>query len=157
MVFLCGVSLAVEVPAGWKVVKSPARLTRSASPADHGGGGSCQLAVPGNWVVDTEANNTVGQTGHMKSPNDKVSASIQEHPPGQPLSAAKSVALQFDKRAKVLEESPNRVWLTSPYVFGTTWTVLVAGNPVCDGHFIIEDPAMQDLAKKVVTTVGPSK
>ena len=72
---------------------------------DHGGGGSCQVAVPGDWVVDTEADKTVGQTGHMKSPNGKVSVSIQEHPPGQSLSAVKSVALQFDKRAKVVEES----------------------------------------------------
>ena len=157
IVMLCGASLATEVPPGWKIVKSPARLTRTASPTDRGGGGSCQLAVPGDWVVDTDADKTVGQTGHMKSPNDKVSVSIQEHPLGESLSEAKSVALKFDKRAKTLEDSSNRVWLTSPYVLGTKWTVLVAGNPVCDAHFIIDDPAMQDIAKKVATTVGPSK
>ncbi len=139
------------------MVKSPRRLTRTASPTDRGGGGSCQLAVPGDWVVDTDADKTVGQTGHMKSPNGKVSVSIQEHSPGQTLARAKSVALEFNKRAKVLEESPNRVWLSSPYVLGTTWTVLVEGNPVCEGHFIIEDPKMDDIAKKVAMTVGPGK
>ena len=142
---------------GWKVVKSPKRLTRTASPNDRGGGGSCQLAVPGDWVVDTEADKTVGQTGHMKSPNGKASVSIQEHPPGQPLSSAKNVALQFDKRAKVMEESPSRVWLTSPYVLGTTWTVLVAGNPVCEGHFIIEEASMEAVAKRIAATIAPAK
>jgi hypothetical protein len=67
------------------------------------------------------------------------------------------VALQFDKRAKVMEQSSNRVWLTSPYVLGSTWTVLVAGNPVCEGYLIIKDPAMQDVAKKIAATVSPSK
>ncbi len=138
-------------------MKSPQRRTRTASPTDRGGGGSCQLAVPPDWAVDAEADRAVGQTGHMKSANGKLSVSIQEHPPGEPLDRAKAVAMQFDKRAKVLEESPNRVWLTSPYVLGTTWTVLVAGNPVCDAHFIIEDAAMQDTAKKIVATVGPAK
>src|SRR5579883_18650 len=185
ILLLSGASVAANVPSGWKVVKSPQRQTRTASPTDHGGGGSCQVAVPPDWVADTEADRTVGQTGHMKSPDGKLSVrrlhvaglsdravrqtghmkspdgklsvSIQEHPPGQPLDRAKAVAMQFDKRAKVLEESPNRVWLTSPYVLGTTWTVLVAGNPVCEAHFIIEDPSMQDLAKKVVATVGPAK
>jgi hypothetical protein len=157
LLILCVASLAAEVPPGWKLVKSPQRLTRTASPTDHGGGGLCQLAVPGNWVVDTEADKTVGQMGHMKSPNDKASVSIQEHPPGQTLSDATKVALQFDKRAKVMEQSSNRVWLKSPYVLGTTWTVLVAGNPVCEAHFIIEDPAMQDVAKKIAATLRLSK
>ena len=148
---------AAQVPAGWKVVKSPQRLTRTTSPTDRGGGGGCQVAVPGDWVIDADADRTVGQTGHMKSPSGKVSVSIQEHPPGETLARAKDIALQFNKRAKVLEESSSRVWLTSPYVLGTTWEVLVAGNPICDGHFIIEDKSMEDLAKKIAATVAPAK
>jgi hypothetical protein len=61
-----GVSLAAAapaVPAGWKVVKSPQRLTRTASPTDRGGGGSCQIAVPPAMVVDTQADQMLAKPG----------------------------------------------------------------------------------------------
>jgi hypothetical protein len=156
---LIGVSatLWAEVPAGWKVVKSPTRLTRTASPTDTGGGGRCQVAVPGDWVVDAEADRMVGQTGHMKSPNDNASISIQEHAPGETLARAKEVDLLFNKDAKALEDSANRVWLTYRRAGTTYWTVLVAGNPVCDAGFILNDKSMEDTAKQIAMTVGSAK
>lgn len=128
-----GASLVVAaplIPAGWKVIKSPQRLTRTASPADRGGGGSCQIAVPPVMVVDAQADRTVGQTGHMKTPDGNLSVSIQEHPPGETLARAKEVAMTFNKDAKAKEDSPTRVWLTYTRAGTMYWDVLVPGNPV---------------------------
>lgn len=49
------------------------------------------------------------------------------------------------------------MWLTSPYVLGTTWTVLIAGNPVCEGHFLIEEASMEGVAKRIAATIAPAK
>jgi hypothetical protein len=158
---LAGASLAAAapgVPAGWKVIKSPQRLTRTASPTDRGGGGSCQLAVPPAMVVDAQADRTVGQTGNMKTPDGNLSVSIQEHPPGETLARAKEVAMMFNRDAKVKEDSPRRVWLTYTRAGPMIWDVLVAGNPVvCSAHFIINDDRLDDAANSIVPTVGPSK
>lgn len=150
-------SLSAQVPAGWKVVKSPQRLTRTASPNDRGGGGACRMAVPPDWKVDTQADKTEGQTGHMISPDGNISTSIQEHPPGQTLARAKEVALMFNKDAKVREESATRVWLTYNRAFMTIWDVLVAGDPVCEAQIILNSPGASSAAQKIVPTVGPAK
>lgn len=113
--------------------------------------------MPGDWVVDASANRTEGQTGHMKSPNGKVAVSIQEHAPGQTLARAKEVALAFNKDAKTMEDSPKRVWLAYNRAGMTIWDVLTAGNPVCDAQVIMDGASMQDIAKKIVATVGPAK
>ena len=156
-----GISVATAdstVPAGWKVVKSPQRLTRTASPTDRGGGGSCQIAVPPAMVVDADADRTVGQTGHMKTPDGNLSVSIQEHPPGETLADAKEVAMKFNKDAKTKEDSPARVWLTYTRAGMTYWDVLVSGNPVvCSAHFIINDDRLEDAANSIVPTVGSAK
>ena len=152
------IAAAPAVPAGWKVVKSPRRLTRTASPTDQGGGGSCQIAVPPAMVVDTEADRTVGQTGHMKTPDGNLSVSIQEHPPGETLARAKEVAMMFNKDAKAKEDSPTRVWLTYTRAGTEYWEVLVPGNPVvCSAHFIIHDDRLEDAANSIVPTVGSAR
>ena len=51
----------------------------------------------------------------------------------------------------------HRIWLSSNRAGMTIWTVLVAGNPVCDGHFNLEGTGMEDTVKKIVRTVGPAK
>lgn len=155
-----GASLAAAapaVPAGWKVVKSPGRLTRTASPTDRGGGGACQLAVPPAMVVDTEGDRIVGQSGHMKTPDGNLSVSIQEHPPGETVARAKAVAMMFNKDAKAKEDTPNRVWLTYTRAGTMMWDILIAGNPVCSAHFIINDDRLEDAANSIVPTVGPAK
>jgi hypothetical protein len=149
---------APAVPAGWKVVKSPQRLTRTASPTDHGGGGSCQIAVPPAMIVDTQADRIVGQTGNMKTPDGNLSVSIQEHPPGETLARAKEVAMMFNKDAKTKEDSPTRVWLTYTRAGTTNWDVLVPGKTVvCAAHFIINDSRLADAANSIVPTVGPTQ
>jgi hypothetical protein len=140
------------------VVKSPKRLTRTASPTDQGGGGACEIAVPPAMVVDTEADRTVGQTGHMKTPDGNLSVSIQEHPPGETLARAKEVAMMFNKDAKAKEDSPTRVWLTYTRAGTEYWEILVPGNPVvCSAHFIIHDDRLEDAATSIVPTVGPAR
>jgi hypothetical protein len=148
---------APAVPAAWKVVKSPQRLTRTASPTDRGGGGSCQLAVPPAMVVDQEGDRIVGQTGHMKTPDGNLSVSIQEHPPGETLARAKEVAMMFNRDAKAKEETPTRVWLTYTRAGTMMWDILIAGKPVCSAHFIINDNRLEDAASSIVPTVGPAK
>jgi len=156
---IAGASLiAAAAPQGWKVVLSPKRLTRTASPTDQGGGGQCQIAVPPALVVDTEADRTVGQTGHMKTPDGNLSVSIQEHPPGETLAQAKQVEMMINKDAKAKEDSPKRVWLTYTRVGTMYWDILVPGNPVvCSAHFIISDDRLQGAANIIAPTVGPTK
>lgn len=156
---ICAASLiAAAAPPGWKTVTSPKRLTRTASPTDQGGGAQCKIAVPPVMVVDTEADRTVGQTGHMKTPDGNLSVSIQEHPPGEALARAKAVTMMFNKDAKVKEDTPGRVWLTYTRAGTTYWDVLVPGNPVvCSAHFIISDDRLEDAANSIVPTVGPAK
>ena len=152
------VAAAPTVPAGWKVVKSPRRLTRTASVTDQGGGGLCQIAVPPVMVVDTDADRTVGQTGHMKTPDGNLSVSIQEHPPGETLASAKEVAIKFNKDAKAKEDAPTRVWLTYTRAGTEYWDVLVPGNSVvCSAHFIISDDRLEDAANSIVPTIGAAE
>lgn len=152
------VAAAPAVAAEWKVVKSPQRLTRTASPPDRGGGGSCQLAVPAAMVVDSQADRTVGQTGHMKTADGNLSVSIQENPPGETLARAKAVAMMFNKDAKAKEDTPKRVWLTYTRAGAMIWDFVVAGNPVvCSAHFIINDDRLEGAANSIVPTVGPAK
>lgn len=152
------VAAAPAVPVGWKVIKSPPRLTRTASLTDRGGGGSCQIAVPPAMVVDTQADRTVGQTGHMKTPDGNLSVSIQEHPSGETLARAKAVEMMFNRDAKAKEDSPTRVWLTYTRAGTKYWDVLIAGRPVvCSAHFIINDDRLEDAANSIVPTVGPAK
>lgn len=65
--------------------------------------------------------------------------------------------LEFNKDAKLLEDSGKRVWLSYTRAGDTMWDVLVAGNPVCAGHLIIQDASLEDAAKKIVMTVEPAK
>lgn len=156
---ICGATLiAAAAPPGWKLVTSPKRLTRTASPTDQGGGAQCKLTVPPALVVDAEADRTVGQTGHMKTPDGNLSVSIQEHPPGETLARAKEVEMMFNKDAKVKEDSPKRVWLTYTRAGTMYWEVLVPGNPVvCSAHFIISDDRLEGAATIIVPTLGPTK
>lgn len=156
---IAGASLiAAAAPPGWKVVLSPKRLTRTASPTDQGGGGSCKIAVPPALVVDTEADRTVGQTGHMKTPDGNLSVDVQEYPPGETLARARDVAMMFNKDAKVKEDSPKRIWLTYTRIGWENWDIFVPGNPVvCSAHFIIQDARLDDAANSIVPTLGPTK
>lgn len=156
---VAGLSLiAAAAPPGWKNIPSPKRLTRTASSSDQGGGGQCQIAVPPALVVDTEADRTVGQTGHMKTPDGNLSVSVQEYPPGETVARARDVAMMFNKDAKPKEDSPNRVWLTYTRVGWTHWDVFVPGNPVvCSAHFIIKDARLDDAAISIIPTLGPTK
>ncbi len=155
---VCAASLIAAAPPGWKIVKSPQRLTRTANPNDRGGGGQCQIAVPPAMVVDTEADRTVGQTGHMKTPDGNLSVSVQEHPPGETLPEAADVTMKFNRDAKVTERSAKRVWISYQRAGNTMWEVLAAGNPVvCSAHFIIHDARLEDAAKSIVPTLASSK
>jgi len=156
---VAGLSLiAAAAPSGWKTVPSPKRLTRTASLADQGGGAQCQIAVPPALVVDSEADRTVGQTGHMKTPDGNLSVSVQEYPPGETVARARDVAMMFNKDAKPKENSPNRVWLTYTRTGWTHWDIFVPGNPVvCSAHFIIKDERLDDAAISIIPTLGPTK
>ena len=154
-----GLSLiAAAAPPGWRVITSPKRVTRTASATDRGGGKRCQIAVPPALVVDADADRTVGQTGHMKTPDGNLSVSVQEYPPGETIARARDVAMLSNKDARPNEDSPMRVWLTYTRVGSEHWDVFVPGNPVlCSAHFIIKDARQDDAAISIIPTLGPTR
>lgn len=156
---LAGFSLiAAAAPPGWKTVASPKRLTRTASAIERHGGAQCTIAVPLVMVEDTEADRTLGQTGHMKTPDGNLTVSVQEHPPGESLTRAKDVAMMFNGTARPKEDTPQRVWLTYSRAGWTHWDIFVPGNPVvCSAHVTIKDARLDDAAISIIATLGPSK
>lgn len=156
---MAGLSLiAAAAPPGWKTITSPKRLTRTAALSDHGGGAQCQIAVPPALIVDAEADKTVGQAGHMKTPDGNLSVSVQEYPPGETVARARDVAMMFNKDAKPKEDSPERVWLTYSRAGWEHWDIFVPGNPVvCSAHFAIKDARLEDAAISIIPTLGPTK
>jgi hypothetical protein len=93
----------------------------------------------------------------MKSANGKAAMSIQEQPWSQTLSEAKEIDVQFNKDARTLEDSPKRVWLTYSRMGTTYWDVFVAGKPVCEVEFILDDTSMEGVARQIAMTLGPAK
>jgi len=128
---LAGMALhAQEVPSGWKVVKDKA--------------GTCQIAVPADWVAD------------------KLLSSAVAHGlrPGQGFAEAMSTAKMVVPPEKIIEESAKRLWYLTKSngpATGTDWYVAVATEPICTAQVNFKVPALEDTARKIALSLTKAK
>ncbi len=116
------------------------------------------MSVPSEFIVDAEADRIAGQAGHVKTPDGKLSVSVQELPPGETVARARDAAMMSNRDAKPKEDTADRVWLTYSRGGWTHWDIFVPGKPVvCSAHFIIKDAKLDDAAISIIPTLGPTK
>jgi hypothetical protein len=132
---------AQEVPSGWKVVKDKA--------------GTCQMAVPADWVADKLI------SSFMTSPDGKANAVPHSIRAGQTFAQAKETAKMVTPPTKIIEDSAKRLWYASQGAAtaagGTDWYVAVATSPICTAQISFKVPAMEDMAKKIAMSLTQAK
>jgi len=131
---------AQEVPSGWKVVKDKA--------------GTCQIAVPADWVADKLL------SSFMTSPDGKASAVAHGLRPGQGFAEAMSTAKMVVPPEKIIEESAKRLWYLTKSngpATGTDWYVAVATEPICTAQVNFKVPALEDTARKIALSLTKAK
>jgi hypothetical protein len=132
---------AQDVPSGWKVVKDKK--------------GTCQMAVPADWVTDKLL------VSNATSPDNKSSAVVHGASPDQSFAEATDMVKQVIKPAKILEDSGKRL----RYVYegngsaagATNWYAAVPGKPVCTMQVTFRAPVLEETAKKIIMSEGPAK
>ena len=132
---------AQAVPAGWKTVKDTK--------------GTCQIAVPGDWVSDKLS------ASFAKSADGKANAVAHGLRAGQSFADAMAIARQAMKPSKMIEDSSNRLW----YAYeggasaggGTSWYVAVPGSPVCAAQVNFKDAATEEIGRKIALSLTQAK
>jgi hypothetical protein len=137
---LAALAAAQSVPAGWKIATDRRKL--------------CQIAVPADWVADKI------MPSQLTSPDKKAKVLVHGIPAPGTFASTVETAKKMFAPTKVFEESATKAWWASEpsnHKPGASWYVATGGASVCDAQVEFEGAAFDEVAKKIVASLGPAK